>query len=564
MKNRIIKKTLLSGAVALAFIACSDTWDSHYSVDTNMGSNTNETLWDIISSDTSLTEFAGVLKEAGYDTILNGSRYYTVWAPTNGFLSQAENDGVLTDSTVVYEFIQNHIADYSHLGTGTLMQNKVKMHNEKLIDFVGTTGNYTFKNVAVTKANVPAKNGIIHHIGRNGEYAQFTPNIWEYLDKDTTITIFRDFIKSFTKREIDPVLSVQGPMVNGKVTYLDIVWQESNPWWSKIGELNNEDSSYTMIIPTNKAWDEMYEMAKSYFVFDARTETEEADSLQDKWAKDYMCRHLVFSNTIQKNREDSLISNYIDSRQSVLPTVFRYDEMNALFADEVDKEELSNGSVHIVDKLNYSPIKCWHDTIKVQGESLGYNEEYNDDNNASTRIQTHYLSKSDSIRLSDNAYAAFIPLRSSGNIDATYLIPRTLSAKYRIKVVLAPAAVQNTSLVYGDTTLLKPTKLKATLYYPDEKGKSKNTKLGTYVRGGYNRLSPYALDTIILNPDVDEFKGKFSDEDYTFTFKSNEDKISAELETMTKLKISSDVSSSQRKDYDRTLRIDCIILEPVE
>ena len=345
---------------------------------------------------------------------------------------------------------------------------------------------------------------------------------------------------------------------------MDIVWAESNQWWNTIGELNNEDSSYTMIIPTNRAWLEMYEKAKTYFAFDTRTNAEEADSLQEMYAKNYMCQHLVFSNTLQKNREDSLISNFITSRLSANPTVFRYEERDILFASEKYKKELSNGTVHIVDTLNYSPIKCWHDTIKIQGESLGYNEEYNDESNSSSRIQTYYLNKNDSIKLSNNAFAAFIPLRSSGAIDATYEIPRVLSAKYRIKLVLVPAAVQNPELVYGDISLLKPTKLKATLYYPDEKGKSKNQKLGGYVRGGYNLLAPYASDTIILSPDADEFKEKYTDENYTFTFKSNEFAISEEIPTETKLKISSDVSSSQRNTYDRTLRIDCIILEPVE
>ena len=140
------------------------------------------------------------------------------------------------------------------------------------------------------------------------------PNIWEQLAKETGVdgvdSLYQFLLKDF-KREFDPYSSVPGPTKNGKLHYLDSVFTESNPWFYDLGELNREDSSYTMFAPTNKAWREMHEKVKTYFVYE--TKNAFGDSLQDVMAKDFIVRHLVFSNTIQKNPQDSLTSYCISN-----------------------------------------------------------------------------------------------------------------------------------------------------------------------------------------------------------------------------------------------------------
>ena len=85
-------------------------------------------------------------------------------------------------------------------------------------------------------------------------------------------------MKSYNEIRFDEINSAQGPTVNGQVTYLDSVINEYNEWFGRIGQLNREDSSYTMFAPTNKAWAEAYEVAKTYFVYDEATA--DRDSLQ--------------------------------------------------------------------------------------------------------------------------------------------------------------------------------------------------------------------------------------------------------------------------------------------
>lgn len=540
-KRSFIHKMLTLGVIAFSITACTDAWDDHYSIDNNIASNNGSTLWEIIESDSSLTQFAELLRKTGYDTLLTKDRFYTVWAPINGFTHNVD------DEALEFEFIKNHIADYSHTASGDISK-KITMLNEKVMPFVGNTGNYTFKDIPVATANVAAKNGVLHRIGGNGEYVVFVPSIWEFIDKHDSITHFRDYIKSETRYILDRNNSIEGPMQNGQITYLDSVVIESNPWWGRIGALNVEDSSYTMIIPTNAAWDVMLEKAKRYFTYDSNIA--DGDSLQEAYAKTRMCEHLVFSNTIQKdNGRDSLISNYMVYYN---PTVFRYEEKDRLFESSIEEHQLSNGTAHIVTSLNYSPIKCWHDTIAIEGEDIGHNLEYNDPDDKTTRVTYNTVSRDSSYYklLSKGAYMTFAPLRSSGNTTATYTIPNVLSASYRIKVVLVPAKIQNPFLKDEE---VKRTKFNVTLTYRNDRGRAAKQKLGTYV-DNYNHL---AVDTITLKPDGHEG-------DYIFTFPICEYNFEEGVDPVTELQFKSDVKTAERDLYDRTLRIDRIIFEPVE
>ena len=576
-KRNSLRKIIGCGLMALTITACNDTWDAHYTVDPSVGSNVDETLWDLIAADSSLTEFASQLKKVGYDTLLSQNRYYTVWAPMNGFLTIAANDGILeNDSLMELELLQNHIADYSHVGTGVLEDNKVTMLNKKLVEFIGSNNTYTFKNIPIVSLNQPAKNGILHCIGGEGQYATFAPNIWEYLDKDERITEFRNYIKSFTEQKIDEEESVIGPLQDGQVTYLMKVMKEENKWWKHIGEFLNEDSSYTVIVPTNEAWNEMYEVAKSYYVMDKRSEATR-DSIQRATAYQVMASHLAFSNTMQVDEgRDSLISNYApllgDQRYPLKnPVVFRYEEKDRLFEDEIDCINLSNGTIHIVNKLNYSPIKCWHDTITTMASFLDIEEIENETElkKATYGVQTFSYVDSVTKKSVNFDYLNVQALRTT-DIKATFNITGVLSAKYRIKLVIVPAICQYSPemisrfpIEFWDEQLV-PTKFTAKLYYPDDnKGTKKNIAMGTYVRKG---LDYTAMDTIVLDPSVDEANNIYGDGQYAFTFPSCEATLDSETPSVTTLEIKTKVSSSEYKDgvYGRTLRINSIILEPVE
>ena len=103
-------------AVVLTFISCSDEWNDHYEVSVA----DNGTLWQAISSRQELSNFSRIVKACGYDVVLNGGQTFTVFAPTDEVLSQAEADRLIADyqqqaaagvrsndNTVVRQFLQN-------------------------------------------------------------------------------------------------------------------------------------------------------------------------------------------------------------------------------------------------------------------------------------------------------------------------------------------------------------------------------------------------------------------------------------------------------------------------
>lgn len=538
-------KALTCGVAALAFTACTDTWDNHYESKPEL--NATETLWDLIEADPELSQFAAYAKATGYDELLSQNRSYTVWAPVDGseFYTAHSLEGASDSMINVYqfEFVENHIADYSHSASGTMNDNLVKMLNGKYNRFEGSTGSYTFKNTEVKATNIAAKNGLLHKTAGN---AIFTANIWEQLSKVDSISMLSSFLKSYDEIYFDEANSVQGPTVGGQVTYLDSVVIEQNEWFTRFGQINREDSSYTMFAPTNKAWRETYEKAKTYFVYDSKNL--EGDSLQDVMAKDFMVRHLVFSNTIQKHPQDSLVSYcltpmdgyYFQEREA-----FKGDDLKRLYDNLIESYELSNGTLNIVDSYNYKYL--WHDTLRVEGESLlGAAEnvtpaEYTQSNKEIKNFSKDSLYK---YQQSHNGnIGIYSPSTPTGNPTLTYTFTDVLSAKYRVKLVLVPANFVN----YRDTTHL-PNKFNATLKYRDITGKSKSIALGKDIES-----NPYKVDTITL---VDSKSGV----DY-FEFPANEFNVE-KASAMTKLEIKGRVGSRET-GYDRTLRVAQIFLEPV-
>lgn len=563
MKKNICFKTLVASTlVVMGLASCNDSWDDHYKQDPNL--NPSETIWDIISSRSDLKAFADALEKTGYSTMLQQDRSYTVWVPKT-FDCTFPNDSLLK-----VEFVENHIADFPHVATGNLVNNRVKMLNGKYTPFLGSAGRYTFKGNALVEKNIPAKNGIIHVIDN---YSVFTTNIWEALEHIDSLSLINEFLKSYDEVIFDPNQSIEGPIIDGQVTYLDSVTIDNNKWFSAIGRLNREDSTYLMIAPTNKAWREAYAKIKEYYKYPL--DNVDGDSLQDELTKSTICKHIVFSKGINRIKDDkqffadadSLVSNYNSSYSGVKFYNWTYftneygkkikrdqyiGEVDDLFKDVISTEELSNGTLYVTDKYNFSPFKCWHDTIKIEGESIVSNEE----SYSSCTAQYVTISR-DSValrkKISNGAYGVFAPTSSRGNPKVTFTIPTVLSAPYLIKIVFVPADIINKNI-----TELAPNKFNWNLQYtPTKSSKTEAPTLGKEISN-----DPVRLDTLVLVPDG-KIDGIACTTDYvTFPTYHEYDRTETEKE-QTQLTITSKVSSSD-KVSDRTFRIDCIILEPVD
>ena len=560
--------------------ACTEDWNDHY--DDN-GTNASRTsILDIVKSDADLSNFSAVVEALGCaDSLLNQSRVYTLWAPVNEYVNK---DSLLAEiengnrDKVLNRFVESHIANFKYAASDSMKaDNYMLLLNEKMVPFCGNySDGYTFDGMAVVEKNIPAFNGIVHKIGGAVNYAL---NLWEYLENAEGADSVAKFLYSFNISKFDEWASIEGPTVQGNKTYLDSVFSNSNQWFftygdkytAGIGNVSMEDSSYTFIAPSNEVWAEWAPKAEKYYNYYCDTKLGEAeqfrtDSLRWFYARKAIMNYSLFSNRDQTPahkfawavdndgdglRDDSLLSTYIIKRR-----LFAKEDIMAGTREGI---ECSNGTFYVKDVFNYSPFYLWHDTIKVEAELPTYQgNEKNKDNfvTSGTDPNVVYVSEAqmhDSIiaqggKLSSNQYVEVAPLASTGNPKLVFTLPETLSSTYYVKVVFVPAHIATRR---ADPATSAPNKVNFVVRACDDKGKQ--AKL-VEVKDISN--DPTRIDTVFI-PDAKDptkpMKVKFPFTEFGFA----NNMLDASLEV---------TSNVGRRDtgFDRVLRIDCIILEPVE
>lgn len=522
MKN--IKSLL---AIAWVFLvgctatSCSDTWTEHYDSPVSNAATTN--LWERIKSNSDLSQFASILEKTGYDKILSQSQAFTVWAPTNSSLSSLN----IPDSLLENEFVDNHIADYTTSASG-IMSQPIKMLNGKVLKLNSSDGiNFYLGDVTMGIKNQLAKNGILHTLSG---YEPFQSNIWEYLAKNNQLSNLKNYLYSFNNITFSPTLSVPGGGYDddGNVIYLDSVYVNNNIMFNKIGQINREDSSYTMVMPTNAAWAEKYRVAKSYYKF-YNSSTPVADSLQATYAQLALVQNLVFSNTMQLAPNDSLIST----------NGVAFKEPAANLLSGAFKVNLSNGIGYVTDSLRFKPSDSWHLNRLTEAESI-LNRE-----NTYSSIFTRDTYNSEFEGVSGDKYIETVPSTTSSNPTVIFTLPSTLSAKYNVYCVFLPE-----TLVKSDTTEVLSFKVAFQLIYQGANGA---TVQSSVIRPTINTTNKSALTKMLV---LQNFQFPVVGATYDSTTRT--------FTNTTKLKVISDVKSTELKTYSRNLLIDCIIFEPVD
>ena len=241
-------------------VACSD-WDDHYEADSSILSSQQSTLWENISSNGQLSQFAALLKKTGYDQVLSATQTYTVWAPQNGSFDYDALSS-MSDARVQREFVMNHIARNNYPASGTVDE-RVYTLNEKLMFFDGSMP-YAIQGVGLSQPNISSRNGTLHML--DGKIP-FRANIYESLNNNEyPLVSISEFFHSYDVKKLNEQKSVQGPMLDGEITYLDSVFDEHNDLFTRFAAfIQREDSNYTMIMPTNEAWHKARQQVQKYF-----------------------------------------------------------------------------------------------------------------------------------------------------------------------------------------------------------------------------------------------------------------------------------------------------------
>lgn len=576
-----INKGFVGVTIIAACSACTDTVVNHYETNSNVAT---KTLWEQITENESLKDFAAILEKTHYYTsetqksemtykdLLSTNSKFTVWAPVDGSFNK---DSILTELEtaaneydVQQRFVKNHICTFSQNIGGTKTDSLTMLNTKmNLLD----NSKVTVKGVKIIQKNIGASNGILHTI--QGAIP-FQDNIYEYLQTLSNATKIRNYLALGDTTYINENLSTMGPIVDGSVLIVDTVWttesqlfyasfqKNGNTWYGINANLKNEDSSFAMVIPTDQAWDQAYTRIEPLFKYMSTTYANKLDkdadgtkinpdSMQQIQTQMSIVNNLVFST----NTQGTYTIDDFGHTDSLLTTTRNYiyaPVCNNIF-DGKEKVRLSNGYAYLVDNFNYTPSESYMPDIEIEGESYGYLYENGLNNNStiygSTVIVKNRRNPNVVGTISDDSYMYTRPKTPMDKTTLSYCIPNVMSGKYDIYAVLLP-----TNIMVADTSKITetavPTKFKASLrYYSTATATGETTvtvpeQATTFLYNNINKV-----DTILL----------WEDFEFPIAYKG----VKNAYPTIT-INTQADLTDLATKRYTNYLYLDKIILKTKE
>ena len=546
---------LLALPASLALNSCTDTWDEHYDA-----LNRQEgTLWQHISTDPSLSNFARVISATGYDLSLGSSQVFTVFAPTNDCFSAQQADSVIAlynaqkasgvktaDNLAIKEFVQNHIALYNY-SVSSLSNDSITMMNGK---YLMLTPN-AISSSPFTGTNQHYDNGVLFTLGRKVDYF---PNVFEYLRTDSDLDSLANFLYGYNIYEFDAKKSVAGGIVDGATIYLDSVMVLENDLFKEIGLIASEDSTYWMVTPNNEVWNRLVPEYNEYYNYD--NTVNKRDSLQYVLARLALVKGTVFSrtNNTDVSLRDSAMSynalGYSYRKSSFGSSELKYWQYDHPYAQggvfsNTHAIACSNGQVMKPETWNFDKEQTFFHTIIVEGEGRNSLKEVNVTNTRDPLTTVNVASSNPFYgKISGNSFVEIVPQSSSSNPSATFYIHNVLSnIGYDIYVVIAPALAGDT--LARDAERL-PTKFRCTMGWRNQQGQAETARIGTTSSGTTFETHSDVVDTVLVAPD------------YRFPT------CSYNIDPQVTMQLEARVSNSEKNNgtHQRTIRVDCILLKP--
>lgn len=566
-KSYIWMMLVTGGLISAA--SCSDFDDYNQAWEDSSNPDADLTLWENITSDSNLSTFAELVTKAGFDDELAESHYYTVWAPQNSALENSEY--LSADSaTLLEKFIQCHIADYSHVASGE-WDESVIMLNTKMFDFVGS-GTYTFDGVDVTDEQ-PSVNGMLYTLDG---IATYRPSVYQYIyeceDADSAATFFAKYEYSV----LDEESSVEGPMVDGKPTYVDSVMDTYNSILrqSMRAQIEVEDSDYSMFLPTNKAWIDQYDKISSYLNFLATTTVQdlstttattlsaittttvtiENEFYQDSLTKMALVNPLVFNNNTWYNKwtvDDT--AEYSDTIYTT--TGKKLSNPYEVLEQAISKEQMSNGWTYVVDSLAFQTWEFLagendvypgsdYQARVLNGSSTSYSVEYSGSEELLDSIGFDTSTQGTKLR-----YVIIQPSGSYSKPELDIYLPDVYSTTYSFYCVFVPNLDGYTTDYMPNQVLISLNYCKANgsvadWYFSSSGDGNTSSSKVDYFENDYTKL-----DTMYLGD---------------FTFPVAYAGIGDDYMPNVKITSPFSVFGSAAKTHTRDLRIAAIIMRPLE
>ncbi|MFV0593841.1 MAG: fasciclin domain-containing protein [Draconibacterium sp.] len=327
LKNIIVNLWVL--VLVTQLVGCQDQWDEHYKNKDKNGTSSGSNAGIIykLSTMSECSEFYNAIVEYNIDKLVKDNSIYTVLAPTN---ENFDIEAIPEDMREKYLLM--------HFTNGKFISNqldskRLQMFSTKYLNFRNSNGVIVIDNYAdIITADIDEPNGVIHTIDTTLVYK---PNVYEYMYEE--FPFLADHFDSKIVEEFDEENSVPtGAFNDDGQTIYDSAWVDVNTFLEDVADLTDEQSQYTLIIPTQEVVNQSLENdVSSYFGG--------IDKVPD---------------IIYKSILDGIIGN------AVFPNAYTFDELpdemvSVTYNNQViDKEaifekdaELSNGVLHKTSKL---------------------------------------------------------------------------------------------------------------------------------------------------------------------------------------------------------------------
>lgn len=467
--------------IGMMIASCSE-YDDYNTAPVDAQASANQTLWENIVADQQLTKFAALARKCNFSESLNSPRFYTVWAPVDNAFSDSEYQRLMSSdsATIRKQFMQQHITEYNYPVSTALDSTTIISLNLKHHPFT----QQGYDGIAYNAVNQPATNGLMHKISG---FSQFFNNLYENIDELKGCDAIKNYIQQYDEYYLDLNASVIGPLVNGKQTYLDSVLAKRNNVIRTImqADLENEDSTYCMLVPTDKAWADAYNIIHPNYNYiqkldymDLSKKTVEAasatkttakadkaaeiegktfDIIQDSMTFRNIARNLVFSHSYQRNAP-LFDEGTLTPDDSVYSTSGHYlQNANTVLEHTVDIQQLSNGMARTIDSLTFHPWDTYLQPIVVTKPDQTLKVK---------RLTTHNVALKN-LAGRDSLFSKVPPMfnrwlfpqnsqfftycgvdsvdveGSSGRPEFDFALPDVCSATYHIYVVTVPEQVLN-------------------------------------------------------------------------------------------------------------------------
>ena len=595
---------MMVASYLLATTSCTDFSD-YNTIDASAEPSADKTLWENISANANLSDFASVLRKVGYDKVLNESHTYTVWAPVNGSFNK-DSLFSLSDEKITKEFVNNMIADYSHLETD-VNDTTIYMLNEKLQKFTGkNTSSMSFAgielipNSKLQKYNCPSTNGLLYTITNP---SAFRYNAYEIIsEQKDEASKFHDLVMRFHTETLDESRSVPGKIVDGVQQYDDSVMIVSNQMMTQMlrAQVSNEDSLYTIFIPNDEAWEEASARIAPYYNYlsemvyqdlshkdlvgvkgggttaaacfmkaglgqmTSKLASKPADSelpsdaayMQDSVTWRLMTQDLVYSET-NKHYNSKLSSGARFEEGDTLYSTTRHKRTNLPELDEatVSRIQLSNGHARVINKI---PFKSWETYApEIRTRSVGRYITATGNSFSTVRVENlpDTLCTFDYPTETELRYVRInVPDGNSAAPEMDFPLHGVLSTTYDIYAVVVPGWLEH----MGDEEYVrKPYTLRFDINYTNEKNEE--------VRARFN--GEEAITTATVATKIAPFLCGDQKIDTLKLGRVTFPVCYAGTDAYPNIKVLCTLSSfgsANRKKYDQQIRIANIILKPID